>query len=107
MINHWIVLTLAVIAEVAGSASMRMSDGFTRLWPVVAVCVFYLIAFWLEAIVMRTLGMGVTYSVWAGAGMALSAIVGIIYFHESMNLYKIIGILIITIGVVVVALAPE
>jgi len=107
MINHWILLALAVVAEVAGSASMRMSDGFTRWLPIVAVCVLYLIAFWLEAIVMRTLGMGVTYSVWAGAGMALSAVVGILYFGESANVYKIVGITIITIGVVVVALAPE
>jgi len=60
MINHWILLALAVVAEVAGSASMRMSDGFTRWLPIVAVCVLYLIAFWLEAIVMRTLGMGVS-----------------------------------------------
>jgi len=39
--------------------------------------------------------------------MALSAVVGILYFGESANVYKIVGITIITIGVVVVALAPE
>ena len=105
--NHWILLAIAVIAEVAGSASMRLSEGFTRWLPIVAVCVLYLIAFWLEALVMRTLGLGITYSVWAGAGMALSAIVGIFYFNESANLMKIGGIAIITIGVIVVALAPE
>jgi small multidrug resistance pump len=107
MINHWILLAIAVIAEVAGSASMRMSDGFTRWLPILSVCVMYLIAFWLEAIVMRTLGIGITYSVWAGAGMALSAVVGILYFDESAHLYKIGGILVITIGVIIVALAPE
>lgn len=105
--NHWILLTIAVIAEVAGSASMRLSEGFTRWVPVVAVCVLYLIAFWLEALVMRTLGLAVTYSVWAGAGMALSAVVGVFYFNESANLMKMGGIAIITIGVIVVALAPE
>ena len=105
--NHWILLTIAVIAEVAGSASMRLSDGFTRWVPVVAVCVLYLISFWLEALVMRTLGLGITYSVWAGAGMALSAVVGILYFDESANLMKIGGILVISIGVVITAFAPE
>jgi small multidrug resistance pump len=105
--NHWILLTIAVIAEVAGSASMRLSDGFTRWVPVVAVCVLYLISFWLEALVMRTLGLGITYSVWAGAGMALSAVVGILYFDESANLIKIGGILVISIGVIITAFAPE
>lgn len=105
--NHWILLTIAVIAEVVGSVSMRLSDGFTRWLPVVIVCVLYLVSFWLEALVMRTLGLGITYSVWAGAGMALSAIVGIFYFGESANLMKIGGIAIITIGVIVVAFAPE
>ena len=107
MNNHWVLLTLAVIAEVAGSASMRLSDGFTRWLPVVGVCILYLIAFWLEALVMRTLGMGVTYSIWAGAGMALSAVVGIFFFNESANLYKLGGIFVIMVGVVVVAFAPE
>jgi small multidrug resistance pump len=107
MTNHWILLAIAVIAEVAGSASMRLSEGFTRWLPILSVCVLYLIAFWLEAIVMRTLGIGITYSAWAGAGMALSAVVGILYFNESANLYKIGGILVITLGVVIVALAPE
>ncbi|MFM0069046.1 DMT family transporter [Paraburkholderia aspalathi] len=107
MMNHWIILTLAVIAEVAGGASMRMSEGFTRWMPVFSVCVLYLIAFWLEAIVMRTLGMGVTYSVWAGAGMALSTVVGITCFSESAHPLKLCGILVITVGVVIVASAPE
>lgn len=107
MNNHWFLLAIAVVAEVGGSVSMRMSEGFTRWLPTASVCVLYLIAFWLEAIVMRTLGIGVTYSVWAGAGMALSAIVGIIYFNESVNLLKIGGIIIIVIGVTLVALAPD
>jgi len=107
MNNHWVLLAIAVIAEVGGSISMRMSEGFTRWIPVASVCVLYLIAFWLEAIVMRTLGIGITYSVWAGAGMALTAIVGILYFGESASLIKIGGIAIITIGVIVVALAPD
>ncbi len=86
---------------------MRLSEGFTRWMPVLGVCVLYLIAFWLEAIVMRTLGMGVTYSVWAGAGMALSTLVGIAYFAESAHPLKLCGILVITAGVVIIASAPE
>jgi len=107
MNNHWVLLAIAVVAEVGGSVSMRMSEGFTRWLPIASVCVLYLIAFWLEAIVMRTLGIGVTYSVWAGAGMALSAIVGIHYFNESVNILKIGGIVLIVIGVALVALAPD
>ncbi len=107
MANHWILLALAVVAEVAGSASMRLSEGFTRWLPIVSVCILYLIAFWLEAIVMRTLGIGITYSVWAGAGMALSAVVGVLYFGESVSLLKLGGILVISIGVVMVAFSPD
>lgn len=105
--NPWVLLTIAVLAEVSGSVSMRLSDGFTLWLPTVLVCVLYFIAFWMGALVMRTLGLSITYSVWAGAGMVLSTIVGIFYFKEVINLQKLGGIVIIVIGVMMIALASD
>jgi len=51
-------------------------------------------------IVTRKLEVGITYAVWAGAGTALTAILGIMAFGESVSLIKISGVAFIVAGVV-------
>lgn len=38
---HWILLTLAILAEVAGTTTMKLSEGFSRLTPSLLLFVFY------------------------------------------------------------------
>ena len=50
--------------EVCGTTSMRLSEGFTRLTPSILIFVFYAVSFLLNTLVIRTLGLSVTYAVW-------------------------------------------
>jgi|GEM_PF-3038531 len=43
----YLLLALAIIAEVTGSTFLVKSEGFTRLWPSLAVVVLFCIAFYL------------------------------------------------------------
>ena len=51
----WVLLVLAIVAEVVGTLSLKASDGFSRLWPSVAVVVAYALAFTLLAFTLKTL----------------------------------------------------
>lgn len=95
----WAVLAVAILLEVAGTTSMRLSEGFTRLTPSVLIFVFYAGAFVLNTLVIRVLGLSVTYAVWSGVGTVLTAMIGIWYFKEPATAVKMVSIGLIVIGV--------
>jgi small multidrug resistance pump len=98
--NHaWLVLGLAILFEVSGTTSMRLSDGFTRLTPSILIFVFYAISFALNTLVIRTLGLSVVYAVWSGVGTVLTALIGYLYFKEPAGVLKIGSTVLIVVGV--------
>lgn len=102
---HWVTLVFAIAFEVAGTTSMKLSEGFTKLVPSVAIFVCYAFAFALLTLTLRTMGVGITYAIWSGVGTVATAIIGVLVFGESMGLLKVGCIALITIGVVGLMLA--
>ncbi|MBY0411252.1 MAG: multidrug efflux SMR transporter [Burkholderiaceae bacterium] len=96
----WCVLSLAILAEVAGTTSMRLSEGFTRLTPSVMIFFCYAISFSLNTIVIRTLGISVVYAVWSGVGTVLTAAIGFLWFKEPFSTGKTLSIALIVVGVI-------
>jgi small multidrug resistance pump len=95
----WFVLGIAILMEVGGTTSMRLAEGFTRLAPSVMMVVFYALSFTLNTLVIRVLGLSVTYGVWSGVGTVLTAMIGIFYFKEPATAVKMVSIGLIVIGV--------
>lgn len=100
----WLLLAAAIVAEVIGTSLLKLSRGFTQLWPSLGVVVFYLLALFLLALTLRTLSVGVAYAIWAGVGIALIALIGVVLFGESLDLPALLGIGLIVAGVVVLQL---
>lgn len=105
--NPWLLLALAIVAEVIGSASLRASEGFTRLLPSVIVAVGYAAAFYLMSQILKQLPLGVTYAVWSGVGTALTAIIGWTFFRDAFQWTALGGIALIILGVVVLNLGSS
>lgn len=95
----WFALAVAILLEVGGTTSMRLADGFTRLTPSLLMVVFYALSFTLNTMVIRVLGLSVTYGVWSGVGTVLTALIGIYYFKEPATAIKMVSIGLIVIGV--------
>jgi small multidrug resistance pump len=87
------------VLEVAGTTSMRLSEGFSRLTPSILIFVFYAASFALNTLVIRVLGLSVVYAVWSGVGTVLTALIGFLYFKEPATTLKMISIGLIVIGV--------
>lgn len=76
-----------------------MSNGFSLILPSIGTIVFYCITFYFLSLSLKTIEMGVAYAVWCAVGMSLIALVGIVFFNESINPIKIISLLFIIVGV--------
>ncbi len=100
--THWVYLAIAIIAEVIGTSFLKQAEGFTRLWPSVAVILSYIVAFYFLSLTLRTLPVGIAYAVWAGTGVALIALVGFIFFGQLLDWPALIGIALIIAGVAII-----
>jgi len=98
--QHWLFLAGAIVFEVAGTVSMKLSEGFTKLIPSILVAVFYLISLAALTFALKKIDVSLAYAIWAGVGTAIIASVGIIYFKEPATAIKIISIGLIIAGVI-------
>ena len=96
----WILLVVAGLLEVVWAFAMKQSQGFTRIAPSIVTGVAMLASVGLLAISMRSLPLGSAYAVWTGIGAAGTAILGIIFFHESASALRLVCIALIVTGVV-------
>lgn len=101
----WLLLAGAIFFEVAGTTCLKISDGFTKILPVVLMIVFYIASMYLLSLVLKKIEVGVAYAIWSGVGTATITLIGIAFFSESMNIIKIGGILLIIAGVTILNLA--
>jgi multidrug transporter EmrE-like cation transporter len=100
-----VLLALAIVSEVAATLALRSTDGFTRPLPSAVVVVGYGISFWMLALVLRELSIGVTYAVWSAAGTALIAAIGMLALGEPATALKVASLGLIILGVVGLNLA--
>jgi len=99
------LLAFAILFEVTGTVMLRLSDGMSKLWPAVAVVVFYCASFYLLALVLREVEIGFAYAVWAGVGTAVVAVVGVLAWGEPVNALKVASIMAVIAGVIGLNLA--
>ncbi|MCG6659713.1 QacE family quaternary ammonium compound efflux SMR transporter [Halomonas campisalis] len=98
----FVYLALAIVAEVVATSALKASDGFTRLWPSVTVAVGYVLAFYLLSLVLRSIPVGIAYAIWAGLGIVLVALVGLVVYGQRPDLPALLGMAMIIGGVVVI-----
>jgi small multidrug resistance pump len=96
----WVWLTAAIATEIAGTVALKYTDGFTRPVPSTIVVIGYGLSFVLLSLTLRELSLSVTYAVWAGAGTAAIAVIGMAALGEAVSPLKIAAIALIVAGVV-------
>jgi small multidrug resistance pump len=101
----YLLLALAIAAEVSATVSLKVSDGFSKLGPSIVVVVGYGIAFIaLGAVLKMGLPVGVVYAVWAAVGVAAVALIGVLFLREPINLTMISGLVLVVGGVALIEL---
>jgi small multidrug resistance pump len=98
----YVYLALAIVCEVIGTTALQASEGFSRLGPSLLVVAGYGLAFFLLALVLRTIPMGVAYAIWAGLGIVLIGVVGVVVYKQALDFPAMLGMGLIVAGVAVI-----
>jgi len=99
--NAWLLLMLAIVAEVVATTALKASEGFSRLWPSAIVVMGYAVAFYCLSMVLKTIPVGITYAVWSGLGIVLITLAAWWLYGQTIDTAGFIGMGLIVAGVVV------
>ncbi|WP_413324593.1 DMT family transporter [Synechococcus sp. MIT S9503] len=102
--NPWLLLLLAISAEVIGTSCLKLSQGFSRPLPTLVVLSAYAISMTLMSRVVQVLPMGLTYALWSGIGIVAIVLIGLLVYRQVPTQGQLIGMALITAGVVTVNL---
>ena len=103
----YLILGLAIVAEVIATSALKASNGFTRAIPSVIVVMGYAVAFYCLSVTLRTIPIGIVYAVWSGVGIILLAAIGWVVYGQKLDAAALVGLGLIIAGVLVVNLVSK
>ena len=102
--SSYLFLAVAVFLGVTSNSFAKSAEGFTLLLPSIITAITIVLCMYALSLVMKNIPMGITYASFAGLTIIATVIVGVIKYNQVPNLYSIIGLILIVIGVLMVNL---
>ena len=102
MIKTYLILIVAIYLEVGVTMLLPVSQNFTKIIPTTTLAVFYLLSFYLITFVVDKIPIAIVYATWSGLGVFTVAILGYIFFKQSLAWQAVLGLFFIVFGVVLV-----
>ncbi len=96
----WLLVIVAGLLETGFAVCLKLSHGFTRIWPTIAFCAFALGSFGLLTLSLRKLDVGPAYAVWTGIGATGTAVYGMVFLGDAANVLKVVSICLVIAGIV-------
>jgi small multidrug resistance pump len=96
----WLWLACGILFEIIALVFMKKSEGFTKLFPILLVLLFYSLALGCLILVLRKMDTSIAYAIWASAGILIMALVGILWLDEPVSFIKVVSMLLIVAGVI-------
>jgi small multidrug resistance pump len=103
-VNGYIWLAGAIVTEILATSMLKASDGLTRLAPSIVTVIGYLTSFWCLSHSMRTVPVGIGYSIWSGVGIVAITAIAWVWFKQHLDTPALLGMGLILAGVVVINL---
>ena len=103
-ITAYIILIIAVILGTASNSFAKSAEGFTLWIPSIITAITIVLCMYALSQVMKVIPVGVTYASFAGLTIIATATVGIFKFNQMPNLYTLMGLGLIIVGVLIVNL---
>jgi quaternary ammonium compound-resistance protein SugE len=107
---HWLYLILAGCFECGFTTCLKLSEGLTKLGWAVAFVLLSIVSFGLLTLAAQKVPLGTAYAVWTGIGAAGTALVGIVWFKDPANFWRLFflaGIIACVIGLKLASPEPE
>ena len=95
----FVLLGIAIVAEVTGAICLKASEGLTVPLPTLVTVIGYLITFTLLIKILQNLPLGLVYGIWGGVGSAATMLVGVVVWHDPFTAFTAVGVLLVIGGV--------
>lgn len=105
--KYWLYLMLAVLTEVVATSALKASAGFSRPLPSLIVVAGYAISFYTMSLALEAIPVGIAYAVWSGIGIVLITVTAWFLYGQRLDVWALIGIGVIIIGVVILNLLSK
>ena len=103
-VTPYLFLALAVFLGVTSNSFAKSAEGFTLFFPSLITAITIVLCMYALSLVMKNIPMGITYASFAGLTIIATVVVGIIRFNQVPNLYSLIGLAFIIVGVLMINL---
>jgi len=104
MTTSYLFLALAVFLGVTSNSFAKNAEGFTLLIPSIITAITIVLCMYALSMVMKNIPMGITYASFAGLTILATVVVGVFRFNQIPNLYSVVGLILIIVGVLMVNL---
>lgn len=95
----FVMLGIAIVAEVTGAICLKASEGLTVPIPSVVTVVGYVVSFTLLVKILQNLPLGLVYGIWGGIGSAVTMLVGVVVWHDPLTAFTAVGVVLVIGGV--------
>ena len=100
VLSGYIFLILGIVTGISANSFAKISDGFSKLNPTIACLILMCICMFSLSKAMSVIPIGFTYATYGGLTITAIALFGVIKYNQVPNVYGIIGIFLIVIGVI-------
>lgn len=99
----YLLLFMAIVTEVTATLLLKASDGWSKWWFGLGSVFFYALAGVILAYVLKSMSVGIAYSIWSGLGIALVCIASVVIWQQTFDYYALAGIGLIVLGCILIS----
>lgn len=97
---NWLYLFFAGLCEIGFTTSMKLSENFTKLVPTISFFVLTILSFNFLALSVKSIPLGTAYAVWTGIGAFGTALIGIFFFGEATDFWRLLFLLLLISSII-------
>lgn len=103
----WFYLFLAGIFEIGFAISLKLTEGFTKVIPIITFFIFSIFGMWFLNKAMQSIPVGTAYAIWTGIGAVGVTIIGIFWFKDPVNFWRMFFMCTIIVSLVGLKVATK
>ena len=98
--SGYIYLFLAIILGISANGFLKTTNGFTNIFPTIFCIISIVLCIFCLSKAMNIIPVGFTYATYGGLTITAVTLFGVFKYNQVPNLYGVIGISLIVIGVI-------
>ncbi|ECG8588848.1 multidrug/spermidine efflux SMR transporter subunit MdtJ [Salmonella enterica subsp. salamae] len=99
---YWILLALAIAAEITGTLSMKWASVGNSNAGFILMLVMITLSYLFLSFAIKKIALGVAYALWEGIGILFITVFSVLLFDEALSMMKIAGLLTLVAGIVLI-----